>query len=79
MDSSSSDDSDEEALVRQCTSCENLHSGMVRRQDEGLCPRFYENAPLPSVGSASHGLGTCKRCLRIALVNGADRLSLTQS
>mmetsp|Transcript_58770 Transcript_58770/g.137199 ORF Transcript_58770/g.137199 Transcript_58770/m.137199 type:complete len:332 (-) Transcript_58770:99-1094(-) len=42
MDSSSSDDSDEE--------------------DEGLCPRFYENAPLPSVGSASHGLGTCKRC-----------------
>mmetsp|Transcript_58877 Transcript_58877/g.108743 ORF Transcript_58877/g.108743 Transcript_58877/m.108743 type:complete len:326 (-) Transcript_58877:163-1140(-) len=42
MDSSSSDDSDDE--------------------DEGLCPKFYENAPLPSVGSANHGLGSCKRC-----------------
>mmetsp|Transcript_34950 Transcript_34950/g.81788 ORF Transcript_34950/g.81788 Transcript_34950/m.81788 type:complete len:364 (-) Transcript_34950:38-1129(-) len=42
MDSTSSDDSDDE--------------------EEGVCPKFSENAPLPSVGSAGHGAGTCKRC-----------------
>lgn len=31
-------------------------------EDEGLCPAYSANAELPSVGSAAHSEGTCKRC-----------------
>lgn len=31
-------------------------------EDLGLCPEFSEGAELPSVGSAGHGEGTCRRC-----------------
>jgi hypothetical protein len=30
--------------------------------DQGLCPRYYDNAALPSAGSAAHKEGKCKRC-----------------
>mmetsp|Transcript_34976 Transcript_34976/g.69059 ORF Transcript_34976/g.69059 Transcript_34976/m.69059 type:complete len:339 (-) Transcript_34976:97-1113(-) len=30
--------------------------------DTGVCPEYSETAKLPSVGSAAHGAGTCKRC-----------------
>ena len=43
-------------------------SGTTRDADDsdddepGVCPEYSETAKLPSVGSAAHGAGTCKRC-----------------
>jgi hypothetical protein len=31
-------------------------------EDLGLCPAYSEGAALPSVGSAGHGTGHCRRC-----------------
>jgi len=30
--------------------------------DQGVCPQYHEGAEPPSIGSAGHGGGTCKRC-----------------
>merc|ERR1740117_438236 len=31
-------------------------------EDQSLCPKYSATAELPSVGSALHGIGSCKRC-----------------
>uniref|UniRef100_A0A7S3WQA4 C3H1-type domain-containing protein n=1 Tax=Strombidinopsis acuminata TaxID=141414 RepID=A0A7S3WQA4_9SPIT len=31
-------------------------------EDLGICPEYSEGAALPSLGSAGHGEGTCRRC-----------------
>lgn len=31
-------------------------------EDQGRCPQYSEDAELPSLGSAGHGEGTCRRC-----------------
>lgn len=41
---------------------EFLSSGDEEEEDLGLCPIYSEGAALPSVGSAGHGDGTCRRC-----------------
>merc|ERR1740117_1801569 len=43
--------------------------------DQELCPVYSANAELPSVGSAAHGEGMCKRCCffpKGRCVNGSD-------
>jgi hypothetical protein len=49
--------------------------GSSDEEFEGLCPVFSEGAPLPSLGSAEHGSGKCKRCCffpKGRCSNGAD-------
>jgi len=43
--------------------------------DQELCPVYFANAELPSVGSAGHGEGMCKRCCffpKGRCTNGSD-------
>jgi len=41
---------------------ESTDDGESSDDDQGLCPTYSENAALPSVGSAAHSEGKCKRC-----------------
>lgn len=41
---------------------ESTDDGASSDDNQRLCPVYSENAPLPSLGSAPHGEGKCKRC-----------------
>lgn len=55
-------------LLHEAEEAEVASSGTTRDADDsddeqpGVCPEYSETAKLPSVGSAAHGAGTCKRC-----------------
>lgn len=54
---------------------EDFLSSGDEEEDLGLCPVYSEGAALPSVGSAGHGDGTCRRCCffpKGRCVNGQD-------
>jgi len=41
---------------------ESTDDGESSDDDQGLCPAYSANAPIPSVGSVAHSVGKCKRC-----------------
>lgn len=42
--------------------CEVSSGGEEEDEDVHICPIYSEHAELPSLGSAGHGEGTCRRC-----------------